>query len=93
MVAEVLMRLPQSLMLHLHGGLASVEVDGAGLELPTLTFELTGNLFFLLQLLLPLCHHQLSQGNNAHTLLKILMQPCIGDDAFISFDMSFMGLL
>jgi hypothetical protein len=52
-VAEVLAHLPQVLMVRLHGGLVSTDVNGKRLELPVLAFELTDALlFFLLQLLL-----------------------------------------
>jgi hypothetical protein len=73
-VAEVLARLLQALMLLLCGSLMGTEVNGAGLELPALTFELVIDLlFFLLQVLLLPCHRQLPQGHDTHTPLKFLL--------------------
>jgi hypothetical protein len=73
-VVEVLTHLPQALMLRLCGSLMGTEVNGVGLELHTLAFELIVDLlFFLLQVLLLPCHRQLPQGHDTHRPLKFLL--------------------
>jgi hypothetical protein len=48
MVVEVLVHLPQVLMLCLHDGLTNTEVRSTGRELAVLTSELADDLFMLL---------------------------------------------
>jgi hypothetical protein len=93
-VIEVFTCLPQALMLCLHGGLTSTEVDSAGCELAAHTFELVDDLFFLLLLFpLPLYHLLLLLGDNVHTPAEILLQLGTGIGTDFVLGMSFLGLL
>jgi hypothetical protein len=65
-----------------------------GLELAALTFKLAGALFLLLMQLSLLPHHcQLSFRDITHTPLEIRLQLSAGNDASISLDMGFHGVL
>jgi hypothetical protein len=58
----------------LHGGLACIEADLVGRQLPTPTLKRAGDLFlFSLQLLLPLCHRLLPVSNGDSLLVEVLI--------------------